>query len=169
MPLNAQDARALTYLACRIRKETHGAREWDEAGTFAIISELVGHNLPLTVERVTRHAGDAEAKTPGAIKRPFVPAAQVAGPRFPARAGDEECRVHPGEWADQCRSCAADRLVGDTTPTRPPVAAGDAAPRVARLREIARDATADHCSHGVDRRNCLDHRATKTTPPTEGA
>lgn len=133
MPLNDQDARALTYLACRIRKETRGAREWDDAGTFAVISELIGQNLPLTIERVTRHAGDVDAKTPGAIKRPFVPAAPVAGPRFPAKSG-EDCRIHPGEWADTCRACAADRLAGDVTPLRPTEAAPDVSARVLDLR-----------------------------------
>lgn len=120
MTTTDQDARALTYLACRIRKETHGCREWDDAGTYAVIAELVGQSLAQTVERVTRHAADPEAKTPGAIKRPFVPAAVDAGPRFPAKAGND-CRIHKGEWADTCRSCAADRLAGDS-PRVPPLA-----------------------------------------------
>ena len=117
MPTNDQDARALTYLACRIRKETKGAREWDEAGTHAVIAELVGHNLAMTVERVTRHAADPEAKTPGAIRRPFVPDAPKSETRFPAKAGDD-CRTHPGEHADNCRSCAADQHVGDRSRPR---------------------------------------------------
>jgi hypothetical protein len=118
MPVTDQDARALTYLACRIRKETHGARAWDEAGTYSVVAELIGHSLATTTERVIRHAADPEAKTPGAIKRPFVPAAAEPGPRFPAKPG-EDCRIHKGEWADTCRSCAADRLAGDTPRTPP--------------------------------------------------
>lgn len=112
MPTNDQDARALTYLATRIRKETRGCREWDESGTYANVSKLVGQNLAMTVERVTRHAADPEAKTPGAIARPFVPDAQVGGPRFPAK-DPEACPLHVGEHADNCRACAADRLAGD--------------------------------------------------------
>ena len=117
MPTNDQDARALTYLACRIRKETKGAREWDEAGTHAVIAELVGHNLAMTVERVTRHAADPEAKTPGAIRRPFVPDPPKSEIRYPAKP-DDECRAHPGEWADTCRACAADRLTGEASKPR---------------------------------------------------
>lgn len=128
MPLNDQDARALTYLACRIRKETRGAREWDDAGTFAVISELIGQNLPLTIERVTRHAGDVDAKTPGAIKRPFVPAAPVAGPRFPAKAG-EDCRKHVGEDAHACRLCPVASIAH---PEDPPDASDTEAGRALR-------------------------------------
>lgn len=76
MPMNDQDARALTYLAGRIRQDTYGANTWDEPGIFAVISELAGQSLALTIERVARHAADPGAKTPGAIRRPFIPDAQ---------------------------------------------------------------------------------------------
>lgn len=141
MTTNDQDARALTYLARRIRKETHGCREWDDAGTYAVIAELIGQNLAITIERVTRHAADPEAKTPGAIRRPFTPEAPRPGHRFPAKAG-QDCRIHPGEWADTCRACAADRLVGDHTPERPEPPASDTTTHVARLRALARGETA---------------------------
>ena len=81
MPTNDMDARALTYLARRLRTETHGARTWDEAGTYAAVSKYVGQNLAETVERITRHAGDKDARTPGAIGRPFVPDAQAVSRR----------------------------------------------------------------------------------------
>lgn len=86
--LNDQDARALTYLARRIRQETTGAAEWDEAGIYAKVTELRGQSLAQAIERVTRHAADIEARTPGAILRPFTPAA--AGPVRPSppRAAD---------------------------------------------------------------------------------
>ena len=119
MTTTEQDARALTYLTRRLREETHGAREWDEAGIYAIVKRFVGHNLPLTVERVTRHASDPEAKTPGALERPFLPDAPKAQTRYPAKL-DDECRTHPGEWADGCRMCAADRLAGETSRPRNP-------------------------------------------------
>ena len=112
MPTNDQDARALTYLACRLRNETPKAGKWDDAGTHAVIAKLIGHNLATTIERVTRHAADPEAKTPGAINRPFTPDGPKAEIRFPAKAG-QDCRIHPGEHDDSCRSCAADRLAGD--------------------------------------------------------
>jgi hypothetical protein len=83
MPLNEQDVRALTYLAKRIRTETHGAGQWDEAGTAAKISELKGQGLAQAAERVIRHAADREARTPGAILRPFTPAAQPVSQRNP--------------------------------------------------------------------------------------
>lgn len=162
MPTNDQDARALTYIACRIRKETHGAKEWDDAGTYAVIAELIGQNLAITVERVTRHAADPEAKMPGAIKRPFVPAAQEPGPRFPAKAG-EDCRIHPGEWIDTCRACASDRLVGMRT-ARPQEAAADVPGHVAALRALTRmttHPTPDATTREVRALSQTDDRATE--------
>lgn len=73
MPTNDQDARALTHLACRIRADTPGAAKWDDNGTYAVIAELIGQSLTVTCERVIRHASDKDARTPGAIRRPFVP------------------------------------------------------------------------------------------------
>lgn len=81
MPTTDQDARALTYLARRLRAETHGARAWDEAGTYTAVVKYVGQNLAETVERITRHAADPEARTPGAIARPFVPEAKPVSRR----------------------------------------------------------------------------------------
>lgn len=154
--LNDQDARALTYLACRIRKETHGARVWDEAGVYAEVKQLIGHSLPLTAERVLRHASDVEAKTPGAIRRPFVPDAPVAGVRFPARAGDpDECRIHPGEHGTNCRACAADRLAGDDTQPTRHIPKPDPEQVTARVLEL--------------KRNVVPLRPARATDPTGDA
>lgn len=117
MPLTDQDARALTYLAGRLRAETPGAGRWDDAGTHSVIAGLIGQNLAVTIERVVRHAADKDAKTPGAINRPFVPEGATPAARYPAKA-DDSCASHPGEWAHTCRACAADRLAGETE--RPP-------------------------------------------------
>lgn len=89
MPTTDRDIQALTYLARRLRDETHGCRAWDEAGTFAVLKqELAGQNLLIATQRVIGHATDPDAKTPGAIKRPYVPAVEkpkephvVRGPR----------------------------------------------------------------------------------------
>lgn len=113
MTTSDRDLQALHYLAQRLRAETHGAGKWDDAGLTSVLAKLKGHNLAITVERVTRHAADADARTPGAIERPFMPGPVEAGPRFPAKAGGDECRAHPGEHATGCRSCAADRLAND--------------------------------------------------------
>lgn len=92
MPVNEQDVRALTYLAARIRLETHGAGKWDEAGVAAVIAKLCGQGLAQAVERVARHAGDRDARTPGAILRPFLPDAAAA----PVQ------RFDPDETCDVC-------------------------------------------------------------------
>lgn len=93
MPLTDQDARALTFLARRLRTETHGCREWDDAGTYAKIAELIGQNLALSIERVLCHSTDPEAKTPGAILRPFTPPKPSDQPKAAARPlkRDEQC------------------------------------------------------------------------------
>jgi hypothetical protein len=111
MPTNDRDIQALTYLAARIRTETYGAADWDHAGINVVINRFKGHDLAITIERVTRHAADTEARTPGAMERPFVPAAPVAGPRTNAKAGDpDECRRHAGERVGSCRPCATDHI-----------------------------------------------------------
>ena len=79
-----QDLRALTYLARRLRDETLGCAQWDEAGTFACLkAELAGQNLLISAQRVLAHATDRDAKTPGAIKRPFTPEPTSATARMP--------------------------------------------------------------------------------------
>lgn len=142
MTTTEQDLRALAYLAQRLRTETHGAAKWDHAGLWPVLKRLEGHNLALTIERVTRHAADPDARTPAAIERPFVPEAPKAtGVRYPPKAADE-CRLHPGEWATSCRACAGDALAGDPKrPTRAP-RTGDYSERVAELRAAMRGETA---------------------------
>lgn len=118
MPTTKRDLQALHYLAQRLREETRGAGKWHDNGLTAVLSKLEGHNLAITIERVCRHAADAEAKTPGAIDRPFVPEAATPGPRQPAKAGQDECRQHVGEHAGACRLCA----VGNITHPADPIA-----------------------------------------------
>ncbi|MGH9088816.1 MAG: hypothetical protein ACRDYZ_12035 [Acidimicrobiales bacterium] len=125
MPTTAQDARALAYLVKRLRDETQGANSWNDAGIWAIVSKLVGRNLAITVEQVTRHAADPEAKTPGAINRPFLPKqpSERRDRYVPPKRG-EDCIRHPGQWAGSCGGCAADLAAGEATWLRPK--AGDA-------------------------------------------
>lgn len=107
MPTNDQDARALTYLAQRLRAETHGASKWDEAGTYTAVAKYVGQNLAETVERITRHAADKEARTPGAIHRPFVPDAQPDKWRPNVLPANERCSVcSHAKHATKCPQCA---------------------------------------------------------------
>lgn len=110
MTTTIRDAQALTYLATRLRDETHGCAKWDQAGTYAVIRELIGQNLAETIHRIVGHALDPEARTPGAIRRPFVPTrTDEPGRRQPAKAG-EDCRLHPGEYVGSCRPCAVDSI-----------------------------------------------------------
>jgi hypothetical protein len=93
MPTTDQDLRALTYLARRLRDETHGCAQWDEAGTFACLKDaLAGQNLLISMQRVIGHATDPDAKTPGAIKRPFVP--EPAKPVTPVERYDPRHICH---------------------------------------------------------------------------
>jgi hypothetical protein len=84
MPVTDRDLQALTYLARRLRDETHGCKPWDDAGTFSVLkAALHGQNLLITCQRVIGHATDPDAKTPGAIKRPFTPEPTHAPARVP--------------------------------------------------------------------------------------
>lgn len=100
MPTTDQDARALAYLVERIRIETNGNR-WDKPGIDAVLAKLVGKSLVPSIERVIRHAADPDAKTPGAILRPFVPAGvAIDTPPQPPRK-HEACRVC-GRHVERC-------------------------------------------------------------------
>lgn len=108
MPTTDQDARALAYLAGRLREETSGCREWDQVGTFTIVkAELVGKNLAYAVEAVLCHGTDPDAKTPGAIKRPFLPPkpSEKPGEHAHPPKGHERCRAHDAQYADSCPWC----------------------------------------------------------------
>lgn len=116
MTVKLEDAQALTYIAVRLRQETYGCAKWDHAGTFSVIRELIGQNYSETLHRVIGHAMDPEARTPGAIRRPFVPKRpDEPGRRVPAKAG-EDCRRHPGEYVGSCRACSVEHLDAPTDP-----------------------------------------------------
>lgn len=116
MPTTKRDLQALHYLAQRLRAETHGAGDWHDNGLTAVLSKLEGHNLAITIERVTRHAADAEARTPAAIERPFMPEVVAPGPRQPAKPGADECRQHKGEYVGSCRWCVVEPIAHPQDP-----------------------------------------------------
>lgn len=94
MPTTDRDLQALTYLATRLRDETHGCARWDDAGTFANLKDaLGGQNLAISIQRVLGHATDPDAKTPGAIKRPFVPEVSKVEPPKPTYDPRKVCHV----------------------------------------------------------------------------
>jgi hypothetical protein len=116
MTTTVSDVAALTHLAVRLREDTYGCGRWDHAGTNVVIRELIGQNLAETIHRVVGHALDPAARTPGAIRRPFVPAKpDEPGRRQPAKAG-EDCRLHRGEYVGSCRACAVDEISAPTDP-----------------------------------------------------
>lgn len=128
--LTQRDAQALTYLARRLREATRGAREWDDQGTYAVIAERIGHDLTDVVRVVIGHATDPEARTPGAMRRPFVPKkAEEPGVARPPKA-DEACQV--------CGRAlhSVDAICKTPTRIRPPKS-NNTTTEVARLRALA--------------------------------
>jgi hypothetical protein len=122
MPVTKDQAQMLATLAVACRP--HGAPHWDAAGVVAAIAKVHHVGLADVMMAVIRAAADRDAKTPGVIAATtsihWSERVTERAPRFPARAGIDECRTHPGEHADGCRACAADALAGDPTPaTRP--------------------------------------------------
>ncbi|WP_374457732.1 hypothetical protein [Nocardioides sp.] len=110
MTFTQRDAQALTYLATRLREDTPGCGKWDQNGTYAVLAELRGQSLSEVVHRVVGHALDPEARTPGSIRRPFIPKRDTEpARRQPAKAG-EDCKRHPGEYVGSCRACAVEVL-----------------------------------------------------------
>lgn len=133
MTFNIRDAQTLTYLAVRLRQETYGCGKWDHAGTYSVIRELIGQGFAENLHRVIGHAMDPEARTPGAMRRPFVPKRQdEPGRRQPAKAG-EDCKAHPGEYVGSCRQCAVQHI---EVPTDPVLADDDRSAGRALLAEI---------------------------------
>lgn len=160
MPVTEQDARALAHLAMRIRRETPGANTWDEHGTNAVMGKLVGRDLATTAERVVIHAADPEAKTPGAVMRPFKPKREESTTRVPPRR-EQECRRHPGEWSDACRICSAPKPRDADEPTPEP-----ASNALALARAQLATTRANLCGHGTPTRNCNECSITPTKETT---
>jgi WhiB family redox-sensing transcriptional regulator len=139
--------RALAHLAAVSRP--HGARAWDEPGVVAGIRKLIerGFGMQEVIDRVFAHAWDAAANTPGTLLTPKTRVPVEVNPvPFPVTRA-EECRLHPGEQPGLCRYCAADRLVGTTTPPPrpqdPPSYDDDGRPlKHTPLRELFEDARA---------------------------
>ena len=97
-----------------IQHRPHGAPKWDEPGTAKAIADHCGTwDLDVATTHVLAHARDPKARTPFAIKG-LAPSSTepVRHVRQPPKIADE-CRRHPGEWADHCRACAGDRLAGE--------------------------------------------------------
>lgn len=157
MPATDRDAQALAYLARRLREETFGCREWDDAGTYAVIkAELVGKQLAHAAETVLAHATDPEARTPGAIRRPFTPKPDGQPTRNHPPRRDEVCPAHPAYRADNCGGCAVDARAADDSddgPATPPRAwqPGDAHAGAQACRAAMRGlATAGHAAQACE-------------------
>jgi hypothetical protein len=166
MPTDKRDAQALAYLARRLRAETRGCREWDDAGTYAKVSELIGQNLALAVERVLCHATDPEAKTPGAILRNFTPPRpSTKDPdRFRPPKRDEACKVCGG-WCPG--PCARDGYGPDDDNEPHRTSHADAAFDASLARAQLAQARAQTCDCGMRRELCKTHRETPTDERTD--
>ena len=68
--------------------------------------------------------------------------------RQPPKVADE-CRAHPGEWADACRPCATEERAIDAG-ARTPAGPAD----VGQVRAVLAQTKAALCSHGVRVGNC---------------
>lgn len=132
MPTDDRDIQALTYLVARLRAETYGAGDWDQAGIHAILARFKGQNLATTIERAVCHAIDTNARTPAAMERPFLPPSPQPERRQPVKAG-EDCRLHVGEHAHACRLCAVEGYRDERDPV-----AGDGSEGQALIEEIRR-------------------------------
>lgn len=129
-----------------IQHRPSGAPKWDEPGTHKAITDHCGSwGLEIATQHVLAHARDTKARTPFAIKGNAPHNEPGGGVRLPPRPGvDEECRYHRGEYAESCRACQADRLVGDPPPDewRDIATPEQVAAHVAHLRTLRDEATA---------------------------
>lgn len=136
--------------------------DWDKPG----IEDALGRarrraDAPTLAIAAIRAATSAKNRTPAVIGmdgehwRTPVPA------RVPhyAPKPSEECDRHPGQYADACSGCAADRLVGDELAARRRTTdRATAADRLTELRAVHSETKRGLCSHGVPFVNCKrDH------------
>lgn len=91
--------------------------DWNYPGILSALNACDPFDPQDTIRAALAAAGDDNVKTPGVIPKPGShwdpPAARQrqTGTRIrrPPRR-EQECKQHPGEWADACRGCAADRI-----------------------------------------------------------
>jgi hypothetical protein len=157
--LNAQHARALTFLALDIRSATIGARAWDEHGTFVCIMKREGQNLALVAQDVIRHAARIDAQTPGVIAGSFnpPPVEAVVTKRGNPKRG-EDCPKHAGQWPDNCGGCKLGELPGYGDADREPLPHQPAHADASLARAFMAQSKPNLCGCGVRRDLCPAHR-----------
>lgn len=156
-----RDLAAFAYIVRRIREETAGANEWDEAGVYAKVAELKGRHFWTSLEQVMRHAADPTAKTPGAIHRTFLPDKPAPQHWTPTKKG-EECRKHAGQYRNSCGGCASEAQAADREETA--VASAEPLMPQSAAKASARAALAMVCPHRLRPVACAICRTTTTEP-----
>lgn len=147
MAFDKETGLAIAALMHRLRPD------WDQPGCLAAVAKVASLHPADVAMAAIRLCETPEAKTPMALAnrdgQHWVE--KVArGVLYPPKR-EEACPKHPGEWPDNCRGCAGDKLAGD---------ASDAANRggtshgAADARALLRMATSTLCSHGVEPTHC---------------
>jgi hypothetical protein len=144
--------------------------DWDYPGCLAAIGAMKHkHPLDLAMAAV-RLCATADAKSPGALKteqgqhwREKVAPRTVRQP--PKR--EQECRRHPGEWADACRPCRAEEIAkAQEEPTGPVEPQTTASGYAAAIRGQLASFLANTCLHGTPLSRCAEcQRANTPTDP----
>lgn len=153
MAFDKETGQAIATLMHRLRPD------WDTPGCLAAVAKVNTLDPFNVAMAAIRLCGTPDAQTPMALAtrdgQHWRERIATSAVRYPPRS-DQACTKHPGEWPDNCRGCAGDRLAADTS---------DASNRgrtegdVGRLRHLVNVATDGFCSHGVDPQRCLEHRA----------
>lgn len=144
MPITREQAVALAELVCIVRPR------WNTRGVIARgLGPLAKHPAPLEVIAwaALRAAADpTHVDTPAGIPLNGPHWNLADRPPAPRLTPEHECPHHPGQWADLCRSCHADRIALDDDPDD---TAGDT-PRdgaIARAKHAAQ--LAKHAGQGT--------------------
>jgi hypothetical protein len=136
LAMSDRDAPSLIHLACRLRKETYGCREWDAVGVAKYVGEMraQGWSLAAALEQVLRRATDPTAKTPAALLHKIsspLPSERGPEPFRPPRK-DEACPTCGGICPG---ACVRDRYGDDNEQT----AAGDEGRRLVETIRARRE------------------------------
>lgn len=132
-------------------------RGWDIPGSLSQLVSVKGRSADDVAMAWVRFCADPNVETPGAFPNLNGPhwSEKVAPPRTPSPPKPHEACRDCGKHYDACK-CDGGPTLRVVAPLPDPTS------KVAQLRLVHTQATADICSCGP---NCREHRTTTTTDP----
>lgn len=164
MPLTREQAWAIGHLCHALRDD------WTAEQVVHHLGKIANRRAGDVALAAIRAALDSAAKFPAVIPTPgshWSEGVTYDPPRIPKRG--DECRRHPGNWANGCHGCATEGREVEPDEAAAPADLPAADNPVALLRALHAQARANTCRHGVPMANCSECPAALAGAKTEGA